>query len=201
MTVLAALSITMEQWGYCGPTAAGMTGGSHNWYGVHFTPPADAYTATISQIEMWCGASPGYSNADVRLRIFKFIATQPNPITETWSQNYNFDIPATGPTGNWVTFNLVPAFVYNRSVSPEFLVAFQSETAPSNPSQYSMIGYDGEISTPNRNWIALDKNMPLPSDWSLSTQGDYMFRLTFNYTPSGSPVEPTSLGNIKAVYH
>ncbi len=201
ITVITGFSVTIHDWGYCDSPAAGMVGGSNNWYGVHYTPPADCTTGTISQIEMWCGATTGYTNADVRLRIFKFLPSMTNPITEAWSGNYNFDIPDTGPTGNWVTFNLSTPFAYVRSVSPDFLVAFQSEHAPSQPTWVSKIGYDGTLGTPNRNWRAVNVNMPAPSDWAISPQGDYMFRLTFTYTPQLTPVLPTSLGNIKAVYN
>lgn len=198
---MTALGVTWYNWGYCESTAAGIVGGDNNWYGVRFTPPDDCSTGNVENIQMWSAATSGYNNAGVRLRIFKFIPSQTYPITEAWSQNYNFTMPATVPAGEWVTYTLNPAFVYIRSESPEFLVAFQSEHAPSQPTWLSMIGYDGEIGTLNRNYVVVGKNMPSPQDWSLSSQGDYMFRIAFSYTPDLTPVLPTSLGNIKATYN
>jgi len=198
---LAAFGVTLNDWGYCDSPAAGVAGGNNNWYGVRFTPPDDCNTGTISQIKMWTASSAGFTNPTIHLRVFKFISSQTNPITEAWSPTYNFPITSPGTTGTWVTYNLSTPFVYVRSTSPDFLVAFQSEHAPSQTSWISQIGYDGTIGTPNRNWVVVNHNMPAPSDWSLSAQGDYMIRLTFTYTPTTTPVLPTSLGNIKAVYN
>ena len=198
---MAAFGVTLNDWGYCDSPAAGVVGGDNNWYGVRFTPPADCNTGTISQIDMWTASTAGFTNPTIHLRIFKFVSGQTNPITEAWSPTWNFPITSPGTTGNWVTYNLSNPFTYDRAVAAEFVVAFQSEHAPSQNTWLSKIGYDGTVSTPNRNYIVVNKNMPQPSDWSLSAQGDYMIQLTFTYTPQTTPVLPTSLGNIKAVYN
>jgi hypothetical protein len=202
MISMAAFGLTLNDWGYCDSPAAGAVGGNNNWYGVRFTPPADCNTGTISQIQMWTATSTAsFTNPTVHLRVFKFVSSQTNPITEPWSPTWNFPITSPGTTGAWVTYNLNTPFTYDRSVAAEMLIAFQSEHAPSHDTWVSEIGYDGSIGTPNRNYVVVNKNMPTPADWSLSAQGDYMIRLTFTYTPQLTPVLPTSLGNIKAVYN
>jgi hypothetical protein len=151
---------------------------------------------------MWTATSnASYTGPIIHLRVFKFIAGETYPITEPWSPTWNFSITSPGTTGAWVTYNLSSPFLIDRSVADEFVVAFQSEHAPSQPTWVSEIGYDGSVGTPNRNWIVVGHNMPQPADWSLSSQGDYMIRLTFTYTPTTTEVLPTSLGNIKAVYN
>jgi hypothetical protein len=173
---------------YCTNSPQSHVGSDGQHYAQVITPSFNEGTIQTVEVHTSYFGSSLYLSRSHRIELWRFDGEA--PYHKFYDHSVNVELGSF--VGWWST---TTAMEWSGGTEDSFLVVFQSRQVGQGSigTITSLIGYDGEILEPNRNWIANSNNV-----WNQSTIGDYMFRVTFN--PVNECITPVTVGSLKSIY-